>query len=294
MISLVRNRLGIPGLISVIALVFAMFGGAYAASGGPFAGDSAKRKGNKKRNAGLNGKQKRQVRNIANRFAGERGPAGPVGPPGIPGLPGAAGADGQPGEPGEDGEEGEEGPPGANGKSVLVSNAAPGCPEGGVTVEVEDSGVEDEICNGEEGPQGIPGETGFTETLPAGKTEKGLFAIHVTPPVEFALPIALSFNIPLPAKIPGAKAVYVPAPPGVNPDPTHCPGNVGNPEATEGYLCIYEKSTTNSLFAATSRLSDDEEGADPAGTLMIFVPEEESEPALASGSWAVTAAPPSP
>jgi len=32
MLSPLRNRFGIPGVISVIALVFAMFGGAYAAS----------------------------------------------------------------------------------------------------------------------------------------------------------------------------------------------------------------------------------------------------------------------
>ncbi len=32
MFSTLRTRFGIPGVISVIALVFAMFGGAYAAS----------------------------------------------------------------------------------------------------------------------------------------------------------------------------------------------------------------------------------------------------------------------
>ena len=32
MLSPLRNRFGIPGVISVIALVFAMFGGAYAAT----------------------------------------------------------------------------------------------------------------------------------------------------------------------------------------------------------------------------------------------------------------------
>jgi uncharacterized protein YneF (UPF0154 family) len=31
MLSLFRNRLGVPGLLAVIALVFAMAGGAYAA-----------------------------------------------------------------------------------------------------------------------------------------------------------------------------------------------------------------------------------------------------------------------
>ena len=47
MFSTLRNRFGIPGVISVIALVFAMFGGAYAASnssGGGKATASAKAK----------------------------------------------------------------------------------------------------------------------------------------------------------------------------------------------------------------------------------------------------------
>ena len=47
MFSPLRNRFGIPGAISVIALVFAMFGGAYAASdnsGGGKATASAKKK----------------------------------------------------------------------------------------------------------------------------------------------------------------------------------------------------------------------------------------------------------
>jgi hypothetical protein len=45
MFSTLRNRFGIPGVISVIALVFAMLGGAYAAnnsSGGGKATASAK------------------------------------------------------------------------------------------------------------------------------------------------------------------------------------------------------------------------------------------------------------
>ena len=39
MLSMLQNRFGVPGVIAVIALVFAMVGGALAA-GGPLAGSS--------------------------------------------------------------------------------------------------------------------------------------------------------------------------------------------------------------------------------------------------------------
>ena len=70
MFSTLRNRFGIPGVISVIALVFAMFGGAYAASnssGGGKATASAKAKQGPRGKTGKTGP------------AGPAGPAGPVG-----------------------------------------------------------------------------------------------------------------------------------------------------------------------------------------------------------------------
>jgi hypothetical protein len=59
MLSPLRNRFGIPGVISVIALVFAMLGGAYAAS-----------------NSNDDGKA------TASAKKGPRGPRGKPGPPG--------------------------------------------------------------------------------------------------------------------------------------------------------------------------------------------------------------------
>jgi Collagen triple helix repeat (20 copies) len=93
MLSPLRNRFGIPGVISVIALVFAMFGGAYAAndSGGGKATASAKAK------------------------KGPRGPKGPAGPVGPAGPAGPAGAKGDTGPVGPKGDTGPQGPAGPQG-----------------------------------------------------------------------------------------------------------------------------------------------------------------------------------
>jgi Collagen triple helix repeat (20 copies) len=93
MFSTLRDRMGIPGVISVIALVFAMTGGAYAAKdviGG-------------KANSSAKGKQ------------GKRGPKGPAGPAGVAGPTGPAGAAGAKGDKGDKGDTGAQGSQGAQG-----------------------------------------------------------------------------------------------------------------------------------------------------------------------------------
>ena len=99
-----RNRFGIPGVIAVIALVFAMFGGAYAATKGGG-------RNNLKSQPGLNSKQKREVKALAKGSPGPAGPQGPAGSNGKDGSSGATGAQGPAGNAGEDGEDGEDGSP---------------------------------------------------------------------------------------------------------------------------------------------------------------------------------------
>lgn len=82
MFSTLRDRFGIPGIISVIALVFAMIGGAYASSNsgdGNQAAEASKAQTGKRGPRGPKGKP------------GPVGPTGPQGPPGSPGAPGAKG-----------------------------------------------------------------------------------------------------------------------------------------------------------------------------------------------------------
>jgi hypothetical protein len=110
-ISRVHQKLGTAGfIISIIALVAALGGGAYAASGG------------------LTGKQKKEVEKIAKKYAGKpgangaTGPVGAAGPAGPKGDAGAAGAGGKQGPEGKQGEEGEPGSPWTAG-GTLPTNA---------------------------------------------------------------------------------------------------------------------------------------------------------------------------
>lgn len=94
MLSFMRNRFGIPGVISVVALVFAMLGGAYAANKSGGAGSKASAS-----------KAKRGPR-------GPKGPRGPAGPQGVPGPVGPQGPAGLPGSAGKEGPQGIQGKPG--------------------------------------------------------------------------------------------------------------------------------------------------------------------------------------
>jgi hypothetical protein len=95
MISRIHGKLGTAGfIISIVALVAALGGGAYAASGG------------------LTGKQKKEVEKIAKKYAGKpgaTGAAGPAGPAGAKGDVGAAGAAGTDGTNGTNGTNGTDG-----------------------------------------------------------------------------------------------------------------------------------------------------------------------------------------
>jgi hypothetical protein len=271
MFSTLRTRFGIPGVISVIALVFAMFGGAYAASnssGGGKATASVKAK------KGPRGPK------------GATGPAGPVGPAGPAGPKGDTGAKGEKGDPGTNGTNGVDGGPGANGKSVTATPIATGEPtaceeQGGVEYEVEESGEPAEICNGHEGsPWAVGG-------LPKGATETGVWTVSASEAITDEtgkIYVPISFPVPLSQAIEGfpAKVHFVGFEGG-----GVCKGIAPKPTAPEGELCIYATEQEGVSFLRTVAL----DGAAPnaaskPGTVMIF--NEVQEHALAYGSWAVT------
>jgi len=90
----IHDKLGTAGLIvAVVALIAALGGTALAA-------------------AGLNSKQKKEVKKIAKQFAGKPGATGPAGPKGDQGPKGDAGPKGDPGAKGDQGVPGKEGPAG--------------------------------------------------------------------------------------------------------------------------------------------------------------------------------------
>ena len=108
MISKLHQRLGTAGfIISIVALVMALGGGAYAASGG------------------LTGKQKKEVEKIAKKYAGKPGAPGAPGQAGAKGDTGATGGTGSPGSPGSPGTSGEEGERGPAGSPWTAGGTLP-------------------------------------------------------------------------------------------------------------------------------------------------------------------------
>ena len=228
MFSTLRTRFGIPGVISVMALVFAMFGGAYAAS-----------------NSSDGGKATASAK-------AKKGPRGPKGPKGDTGPAGSAGPQGPAGPAGAKGDAGNPGSPGANGKSVALINEAPGdCDGGGFTYEVEGSGKENEVCNGEEGTEGSPWTVGGT--LPSGATETGVWGSSIPENGTGAGKLYYPISIPIPL-------AEAPEPIFVGPTEASklgCPGRGGAdggasesfpatgkyeptiPRADPGKLCVY-------------------------------------------------------
>lgn len=110
MLSTLRSRFGIPGVISVIALVFAMVGGAYAANHSTGAESSKSKKSTK----------------------AKRGPRGKPGPAGPQGNPGPAGPQGAPGAPGKEGKTGfaTELPGGESVAGTWGTSGGPSAPDG--------------------------------------------------------------------------------------------------------------------------------------------------------------------
>jgi hypothetical protein len=117
MISRINEKLGTAGfIISIVALVAALGGGAYAASGG------------------LSGKQKKEVEKIAKTYAGKPGKNGAAGAAGAVGPAGAKGDAGAKGETGAAGTAGSNGTDGTDGLTGFTSTLPSGETETGVIV----------------------------------------------------------------------------------------------------------------------------------------------------------------
>jgi hypothetical protein len=295
MLSPLRNRFGIPGVISVIALVFAMLGGAYAASDDDGATASAKK----------NSKAKKGPR-------GPRGPKGPAGPAGAQGPAGPAGAKGDTGAKGDKGDTGNNGAPGDSVTGTPIA-AGGACGAGVTGVKYTLKTTSTNVCNGEDGEDG---ETGFTETLPPGKTETGAWTVNLSSTTLMGAYGSISFPIPLaePSAEESAfaftqqqtedeefgkdettgEACEVGDPGCVD---TGCEGTVLEPTAPPGVLCAY---TGFENFQKAFGGFPDVRAPDgttlafgPTGAIIsnAFLEGEEEEPAYIEswGSWAVTA-----
>lgn len=235
MISRIHRRLGTTGFaIAIVALVAALGGGAYAASGG------------------FSAKQKQEIRKIAKGVV-QPGPQGPAGTPGSQGLPGPQGPTGATGEQGPRGEKGEKGERGFKGESPFViplepNNGTGHCEEGGGAKFVNETG-EAFACNGEGGEGG---EGGFPETLPSGHTAAGFWQVIGESGVILGESAVAMISLPLPLATPPTETIMINAGSSAE-DQAKCPGEAGEPKATPGVFCLYESSgsvTFQSAFVA--------------------------------------------
>jgi hypothetical protein len=255
MLTKLREPFGKAGLIvAIVALIAALGGGAYAASGG------------------LSGTQKKEVTKIAKteakKFAGVNGSNGSNGAPGVKGDAGAAGTNGA---------------PGAAGKSVEARSIATGEPtqcqeQGGVEYEVEGSGDPAEICNGQ--PWTAGGK------LPKGATETGAWAFDASEATAAAsgrILVSYSLPIPLSATIQGAANVhYV----DFDGDST-CTGSYLEPTAPAGMACFYEYEVVNAHFVSVKGIESAEiNEVNPPGGFLEF--NQIKDHAEGWGSFAVT------
>jgi hypothetical protein len=267
--GLVRGRLSVAHVVAVVALVFAMSGGAYAAS--RYVITSTKQISPKVL-ASLKGK------------AGPSGPAGKVGPVGPAGPAGAGGS----------GSTGAAGSNGANGASVtgkeFVGVKGP-CKEGGS--ELVGATGTTFACDGEKGAKGATGSPWTAGgTLPAGAMESGTWAATGPPdgPVilKGAVLTAISFGIPL---VSAPKVDIIESGSGAGGGTCPASSSVEKPEAEEGNLCIFlstgGRGAENLERLATLSPEEILEASGTMGTTLLLVPAA-AEPVSAHGTWAVS------
>ncbi len=307
--SAVRTRLTYANVVATLALVFAMSGGALAAT------------------HYLITSKKQISPKVLKELKGAAGAAGATG---------AAGAAGAPGKEGAAGKEGTNGSGGANGESVLVAELAPGteCKEGGSKFEA--GGKSAHACNGAKGKEGKAGENptntalaakngsgnceeGGTEfkvgsgtatyacngspwtaggTLPPVATETGTWSFAVDTDLRLAQ-VPISFPIPLAKGLEADQGCATTDPKChlhiIKPGETEiagdgCGGGTDEvPTAEPGNLCIYIKAVekVNSHFAWEN--PETGEGVGTTGVVLGIETLSETEGGEGQGTWAVTA-----
>ena len=268
----IRRHMSYANIVATLALVFAMTGGAYAAS--HYLITSTKQ---------ISPKALKQLKGKSG-SAGAPGAAGPAGPAGGPGSPGAKG---EPGAKGNNGENAKEGAAGQKGKGIVTVQfagneepAGASCKkEGGSSVEQEGSGKPTYVCNGVSGP--YPGET-----LTPGASETGEWNTRLDHgSVETQAYAPLSFAIPLASTLSQASGQihWIE----VGGSSTECPGNASAPTAAPGNLCIYAQELFNGAVT-TSVVKNGK--TTTSGAFVELTMNTTEEGAEGYGTWAVTEA----
>ncbi len=230
MFSTLRTRFGIPGVISTIALVFAMTGGAFAA---------------KYLITSTNQIKPSVLKKL-------KGAAGPAGAAGAQGAQGAAGANGTNGTNGTDG---------TSAKTKAFVGVKGSCTEGGI--EVESASPVALVCNGKKGTNGTNGTNGtdgspwVVGTAPQGVLLKGTWAIqgkYEAAATSENIPVPISTGVPIDPDplATGIPTVYLPPGPADPSNSSGCTGTAAQPKAelaennpNGGAVCLYASAATN-------------------------------------------------
>jgi hypothetical protein len=271
MFSAIRRRMRVSPttVIATFALVFAMTGGAYAAS--RYLITSTKQISPKVLKA-LQGKAG---------AAGASGAQGPAGPAGA----------------GSVGPQGPAGNAGTNGTSVTSKTLAKGegsCKEGGS--EFTSASGKTTACNGEKGKEGTFGG----QSLPAGKTLTGSWAAASYAAAAFGeegtgiAATGVSFALPV---SPGLKQQhYIGPEEGENREESkwapaikehECKGDAEKPGAAEGNLCVFGGENEINLLSSPGIALNGNAETTPGFTIVAFGKAKGS--ILMEGTWAVTA-----
>jgi hypothetical protein len=313
MFQAIRKRLTPSTVIATLALVFAMSGGAYAASKYLITSTKQIKPSVLKKLTGKAGPAGKEG------LAGKTGTNGAQGPAGEKGTAGTNGVNGKDGTNGESvtikpyltsgseckkqgGSEfkvgsaaptfacnGADGKPGEAGKTVKMLNETPaGCPGAkGFTYRIEGTTEENEVCDGKEGSPWVAG------TAPPGVVMKGTFATaYNAAAAEEEIPVAISTGVPI-LPYGSHPIVYVTE---ANHTTTEslCPGNAEKPEPATAAaqtnhvnMCVYFNGggkETNLTIPTYYGPHVPESGG---GVVLGGLTSTASGPVMAYGSWSL-------
>jgi hypothetical protein len=252
-LSKIGSRLTFANITATLALVFAMSGGALAAT--HYLLNSTKQ---------INPKVLRALK-------GQSGVAGPKGSQGVAGTPGTQGPEGKGGA-------------GANGVGVTsreFEGAAGDCMEGGSEFTAANGTTF--ACNGKEGREGREPKKGpegpsWPSSLPSEATEMGTWGFVSN--AEGLTRVPLSFSVPTKEPLEptlGKGPVELLEPLATDPN---CPGTVAKPKADPGFICVYSEQLEDPLSG---------EGPVRASGVVLIFKSNSTAPKIDEGSWAMTA-----
>lgn len=289
MLSIIKKRLTYANAAMTAALVFAMAGGAIAATGhGSDTQNGHAAKAKKTRyvitaKSQISPQVLKQLRGAMG-AEGKQGATGPTGSAGKEGAAGKAGEAGKDGINGKEGPAGPAGPAGAAGPAGQPWTPNSTLPEGSPEV----------------GPGDQPGaqETGAWAYVPASEGKKEV--------VPIAFPVKLAEEIPYEDNEGHQHVVYIDlgeaeneAAPATAITEHHCAGTATKPEAAAGYLCVFEaheklEGTTETINKGFGMYppqigigKKSEEGAGTTGAILVFDVGKREGLQEVSGTWAV-------